>query len=282
MKTDSGDRRLKMGTQREAGSARQKLEKIKTSKSTFVKRRVQKPSKPGSQAPSKVARISADELKEICNKEKYTHLKRNPVHKVSPTQNNISEQEFHSLNNTNLSATVANSFLSKGRTGHTYFCPENSTENFWKEACTVRNPQIKNAIVLPCSAAGWHMSPLICWQFPASLKLHRWAQRNCQLPCTQKVSQGRETEAHGDILQGSAHSLCVSRSVLSDSLWPHGLCRLPDSSVHGILQARILEWVAILFSRWSSRPRYQTQVSCIAGRLFAIWATREALLRTNE
>ena len=42
----------------------------------------------------------------------------------------------------------------------------------------------------------------------------------------------------------------------------------PGSSVHGILQARILEWVAISFSRRSSRPRNRTQVSCIAGRFF--------------
>ena len=40
-------------------------------------------------------------------------------------------------------------------------------------------------------------------------------------------------------------------------------CSLLGSSVHGILQARILEWVAIPFSRGSSQPRYQTQVSCI-------------------
>ena len=51
---------------------------------------------------------------------------------------------------------------------------------------------------------------------------------------------------------------------------------LPGSSVHGILQARILEWVAISFSKRSSQPRDQTQISSIAGRLFTIWATREA------
>lgn len=130
MKPESGDRRLKMASQRESGKCQAGTAKKIKNKSTFVERRVHKPSKPGSQAPSKVARISADELKEICNKEKYTHLKRNPVHKVSPTQNNISEQEFHSLNNTNLSAAVANSFPSKGHTVHTYFCTENSTENF--------------------------------------------------------------------------------------------------------------------------------------------------------
>ena len=50
----------------------------------------------------------------------------------------------------------------------------------------------------------------------------------------------------------------------------------PGSSVHGILQARILEWVANLLSRESSQPRDQTGVSCIAGRFFTGWATREA------
>ena len=54
-------------------------------------------------------------------------------------------------------------------------------------------------------------------------------------------------------------------------------CSLLGSSVHGILQARILEWVAISFSRGSSWPRTQTRVSCIAGRFFTIWTTREAV-----
>ena len=53
-------------------------------------------------------------------------------------------------------------------------------------------------------------------------------------------------------------------------------CSPPGSSVHGILQARILEWVAISFSRRSSWPRDRTQVSHIAGRRFNLWATREA------
>ena len=55
-------------------------------------------------------------------------------------------------------------------------------------------------------------------------------------------------------------------------------CSLPGSSLHGILQARILEWVAISFSRGSSQLRDRTWVSCIAGRHFNLWATREALL----
>ena len=48
-------------------------------------------------------------------------------------------------------------------------------------------------------------------------------------------------------------------------------CSPPGSSVHGILQARILEWDAISFSRGSSWPRNWTQVSCIAGRRFNLW-----------
>ena len=67
--------------------------------------------------------------------------------------------------------------------------------------------------------------------------------------------------------------------------WSHATCRTlcdlvdcspPGSSVHGILQARILEWVAISFSKGSFQPRDQTLVSCIAGRRFILWATREA------
>ena len=54
-------------------------------------------------------------------------------------------------------------------------------------------------------------------------------------------------------------------------------CSPPGSSIHGILQAGILEWVAISFSRGSSWTRDQTQVSRIAGRCFNLWATREAL-----
>ena len=68
----------------------------------------------------------------------------------------------------------------------------------------------------------------------------------------------------------------VAQSCLT--LWDPMDCSLPGSSVHRILQARILEWVAISFSRGSSWPRDQTQVSCIPGRPFTIWATREAII----
>ena len=55
----------------------------------------------------------------------------------------------------------------------------------------------------------------------------------------------------------------------------------PGSSVHGILQARILDWVAISFSRGSSLPRDQTWVSCIASGFFTNQATRESLFITD-
>ena len=51
-------------------------------------------------------------------------------------------------------------------------------------------------------------------------------------------------------------------------------CSPPGSFIQGILQARILEWVAIPFSRGSSRPRVRTWVSSTTGRFFTVWATR--------
>ena len=53
-------------------------------------------------------------------------------------------------------------------------------------------------------------------------------------------------------------------------------CSLSGSSIHGIFQARVLEWIAISFSRGSSWPRNWTQVSRFAGRRFTVWATRKA------
>ena len=53
-------------------------------------------------------------------------------------------------------------------------------------------------------------------------------------------------------------------------------CSLPGFSGYGILQARMLEWIAIFFSRGSFQPRDRTWVSCIAGRFLTIWAIREA------
>ena len=59
---------------------------------------------------------------------------------------------------------------------------------------------------------------------------------------------------------------------------------LPGSSVHGIFQARVLEWVVISFSRGSSGPRDQTQVSHIVGRRFTVWAMTnlDSILKSRD
>ena len=83
----------------------------------------------------------------------------------------------------------------------------------------------------------------------------------------------RGSRCHGQApLLGSQPKVSESLSVVSDSLHPM------DYTIHRILHARILEWVAFPFSRGSSQPRDQTQVSHIAGRFFSSCATREAHL----
>ena len=78
---------------------------------------------------------------------------------------------------------------------------------------------------------------------------------------------------------GSFICVCVCAKSFQSCLT---LCNSMDRglsgpSVHGILQPRTLEWVAMPFSSGSSWPRDQTQVSCIAGRFFTVWTTRDIL-----
>ena len=74
--------------------------------------------------------------------------------------------------------------------------------------------------------------------------------------------------------------VCVIALVaqLCLTLWNPMDCSLQGSSVYGILQARILEWIAIPFSRGSFWPRDQTQACCIVGRFFTVWASRDAYI----
>ena len=72
-----------------------------------------------------------------------------------------------------------------------------------------------------------------------------------------------ESESEGEVVQS-----CPTLHDPTD-------CSLPGPSVHGIFQARVLEWVAISFSRRSSRPRDRTWVSHIVDRCFTVSATRE-------
>ena len=86
------------------------------------------------------------------------------------------------------------------------------------------------------------------------------------------VTELNWTELNLDYTESESES--ISCSVLS--LCDPKDCSPSGSSVHGILQARILEWVAIPFSRGSSWLRDQTLISRIIGRFFTVWATREA------
>ena len=76
----------------------------------------------------------------------------------------------------------------------------------------------------------------------------------------------------------SALDSCGGGLVMSYSLRPHGLCNPPRSSVHGIIQARILKSVAIFFSRGSSQPRDWTHICCIAGKFFTTESSQKPIL----
>ena len=105
-------------------------------------------------------------------------------------------------------------------------------------------------------------SSILAWEIPGQRSLvgySPWSQKESDM--TERLTQRLNT-GHG--------SESESRSVLSDSLRPHGY------AVHGILQARILDWAAFPFSRGPSQPRDWTWVSCIAGGFFTTWATRKA------
>ena len=108
-------------------------------------------------------------------------------------------------------------------------------------------------------------------------------ERDWQLPLTNLslsiyvcniYNPGANTGQHFPL---KMYCVCTSAQSLSHVLlfWDPMDCSSPGSSVHGILQARILEWVAIFFSRGSSQPRDGKRVSCIGRRVLYHWATRE-------
>ena len=105
----------------------------------------------------------------------------------------------------------------------------------------------------------------VLWIFPYYKDNHGSGLAHCVIhnsKCSKYYHQGFP----GGKLKVLAAQLCPTLCNSRD--WS-----LPGASVHGILQARIPEWVAIPFSRRSLRPRDWTQISHIAGRLFTIWAT---------
>ena len=101
------------------------------------------------------------------------------------------------------------------------------------------------------------------------IMLYERGYTNNLSPCSQffeYIPRSGFAELHGATILFA--QLCLTLCDPKD-------CSLPDFSVHGFLQTRILEWLAIPISVVSSWPQDRTQFSCIAGRFFTIWATRE-------
>ena len=127
---------------------------------------------------------------------------------------------------------------------------------------------------------GWTHTPCISYQLchlESPEHLHGWCYitqspaptENKLISCSPRIQENRNTYP----IWVSEWVKSLNRVRLFETPMD---CSLQGSSVHGIFQARILEWVAISFSRGSSQPRDRTRVFHIVGRCFTIWATREA------
>lgn len=125
----------------------------------------------------------------------------------------------------------------------------------------------------------WINNKVLLWSTGNSIQCpvinHNWTEyeKECVYThtraCVHTQTHTQSIQLHSERESASRLS-CLSLCNLMD-------CSPPGSPVHGILQARILEWITIPFSRVSSWPRNWTQVSCITGRFFTVWATKEAL-----
>ena len=144
---------------------------------------------------------------------------------------------------------------------------DSSISKVWRD-CTTRRQwgcsRLYGAQALHLSNRGTGLDDLlVCALLAQSSELIR-VDAFCPGRIGQRAQGPAESESEIEVAQ--------SRPTLCDPMD----CSLPGSSLHGILQARILEWVAISFSRGSSQLRDRTWVSCIAGKCFNLWATREA------
>ena len=104
-------------------------------------------------------------------------------------------------------------------------------------------------------------------------KHHRGMKASGMSVCTQRTP---ETQEAGEELKNGFWAWRQNESERTWKLLSHVQLFATVYIVHGILQPRILEWVAFPFSRGSSQPRDWTRVSCIAGRFFTAWASTEA------
>ena len=140
----------------------------------------------------------------------------------------------------------------------------------------------------------WEWAPAICFKKLFRRRESRWCKRKWTWSTSpsadasrihlqmQQFSKNTGWMLAGAVLITVGPGLCFGVLVLLVTKSYLTLCdpvdlSPPGSSVHWVFQARILKWVAIPFSRGSSKSRIQTQVYCIAGRFFTLWATKEAL-----
>ena len=107
----------------------------------------------------------------------------------------------------------------------------------------------------------WAEEPAELWSIGSQSVRHDWSDL-----ASTREAEGVQRTDHCREPQGCGLCCQLLQSCLT--LWDPMDCSLPGSSVHGILQARILEWVAMPSSRGSSQPRDRTWVSCTAGGLF--------------
>ena len=110
-------------------------------------------------------------------------------------------------------------------------------------------------------------SSILAWEIP-------WTEEPGGLQSLESQRVGHNWVTKHSTAQSIKMNMCFIAQLYLTLCDPMD-CRLPGSPVHGILQARILDWVSIPFSRGSSLPRDWTQVSCTADRFFTFWATRE-------
>ena len=125
------------------------------------------------------------------------------------------------------------------------------TQRVWITAIWWRQGQISNSLT--------NASPHVLWQV-------------IMMNCTYSNYALRKSESEVKMLVAQ---LCL---ILCDCMD----CSQPGFSVHGILQARILEWIAIPFSRGTSPPRDRNLDFLISGRFFTVWAPREALMKASK
>ena len=122
-----------------------------------------------------------------------------------------------------------------------------------------------------CSQGQWGPEhTIIQTQLQCSVAERRLCESDNQALPLATLDKGPLSVKAGDPINRVPMKVKVFAAQSCLTLWDPMDCRPPGFSVHGILQARILEWVAIPFSRRSSQLRDQTQVSCTAGRFYTV------------